>query len=156
MVMLSNLPTAASMSQVDAWKRYSTFLKRVKVAPNKDARFQRFLSLACTVLETHPIAESDSNKRCLPESGNDVADTVRDLLEAYVIFLDIYFTSAIYSVRLLFDVTGFYAIQSLSVDWDTALALSDAERAAKAILATAWQYYMLVMSPEDTRDVLGR
>lgn len=108
-----------------------------------------------TVFKTHEITQSDSVAPCVVDTPAEVLETLHDLLDApSAVFIDYFFTSSFYPVRLLFGVAGFYEIQDVDNGWYASFNLSDAESNYKKVGTISWLCYILRVDVQETRSVL--
>lgn len=142
---------AANLTQEQAWISYTKLLRLLKTCDARKAHFESFLCIAETVLNTHAIAESESEDYCVPDGEEDVLETIKDLLLVPAfLFDDSFFTQAFNPARILHEVAILYGAHLVDVTWTESISLEDRERNDKRIMTIVWLYFQLYLTAEET------
>jgi len=100
--MPSSTGSSAPLTKATAWKAFSKLRRRATATPKRNEHYKRFQVVSATILNLHPVPESNEDCPAELEDPQDVEETLRESLDPpATIFGDEFFTSAFYPCSML-------------------------------------------------------
>jgi len=153
--MSSTSSTLAPATKAKAWTSFSKLRRRATAMPKRNDHYRRFQAVASTILNLYPVSESSEITPVELDDPEEVEATLRDSLDPpATVFGDEFFTSAMYPLRLLYDIARFYDVSAISLDWLEEIGPSPSDERDKSIVAVQWLCNMLAMAPSDARLII--
>ena len=155
------MPEAAAgpstMTKAQASARYGRLKAKAECIQKEDDFHALYLGTARNVLAAFPVPQSTGTSPVVLPDGAEVCATLAEMLPApSAVFTDDYFQRPTYPIKVLFSIAEFYGFAEVEDEFMVRLALSDYEKAHKAISNQVWFAYVLGLDPSSARSVIDK